>query len=79
MFIVISKVMVKDIWIPVRVTSPDNMRKTIPLCIGIQAHVHIRESVDNVDGKNIAIKCGNALQSALNFDGTIIDIIAICF
>ena len=77
MFIII-KVMIKDGRIPVRVTSPDNMGKTVPFCISVRAHVDIREPIDNVDRKNISIKGGDALQSALDFDRMIIDIIAIC-
>ena len=70
--------MVKDGQIPVRVTGPDNMGETVPFCISLWAHVDIWEPIDNVDGKNISIKGGDALQSTLDFDGMVIDIVAIC-
>ena len=69
--------MIENGWVPVRVTSPDNTRETIPLSISIWTHVDIRKAIDNVDRKDIPIKHSDALETTLNLDGMVIDIIAI--
>jgi hypothetical protein len=75
---IVIKVVIKNGRIPVGVAGPDDMGKGIPFSIGVSwTHGDIWKAIDNVDRKDIAVQCSDALQTTLDFNRAVVDIIAI--
>jgi hypothetical protein len=75
--IIIMQGMVKNGRIPILIGSEDDMWQMVPFIVSIRSQGDVRKSSINVDGNDIALDGENTLESTLNFDGSIVDVVLI--
>jgi hypothetical protein len=59
--LIIIKVMVKHGQVPNHITGPYDVGQGLPFGISVWVHGNIRESIDNINRKNMSVKHGDAL------------------
>ena len=57
------KLMVEDGRIPVRILSPDNVRQSLPFCVGVRAKGHVGQPILDMDWVHITIWSFDTLES----------------